>query len=267
MSRPSLSAMPESQTNRSTPSANTKLRLITWNCCCGPYSTKVPLLDPLMPDIAVIQECAKPGVTSDQCLWFGDNPRKGLAVQAYGDYRLRELPPAPDVPKFVIPVAVSGPTEFNLLAVWTKLQEPYRYVRAAAKAVEIYRELFLDSHTVFMGDLNSNAIWDAEHPPKLNHSALVSQLEELGLVSTYHHYYKEVHGRETRPTFYMYRRETHPFHIDYCFIPRAWANRISRVELGAFDEWCKFSDHRPMIVELTTADNLPSRITKPSAHS
>jgi len=173
-------------------------------------------------------------------------------VQAYRDYRLRELPTAPDVPKFVIPVAVSGPTEFNLLAAWTKLQEPYRYVRAAVKAVEIYRELFIGTPTVLMGDLNSNTIWDAEHPSHLNHSSLVSQLEKLGSVSAYHHYYNEIHGSETRATFHLYRREIHPFHIDYCFIPHSWANRISRVELGAFDEWRQFSDHRPLIVELRT---------------
>lgn len=262
MNRPTPVEIPRSLQVRGNASPSTQLRLVTWNCCCGPFSKKVPLLDSLMPDIAVIQECPKPEATSDQRLWFGDNPKKGLLVQAYGDYRLRELPPDPNVPKFVIPVAVSGPTEFNLLAAWTKLQEPYRYVRAAVKAVEIYRDLFLRAPTVLMGDLNSNTIWDAEHPSHLNHSALVSHLEQLGLVSTYHHYFKEAHGRETRPTFHMYRREIHPFHIDYCFIPRTWADQISRVELGAFDEWSKFSDHRPMMIEVETADIRTSRISE-----
>lgn len=132
----SPNAVSESNHIKGPASPNTKLRLVTWNCCCGPFSKKVPLLDLLMPDIAVIQECPRPEATSGQRLWFGDNPNKGLLVQAYGDYRLRELPKAPDVPKFVIPVAVNGPSEFNLLATWTKLQEPYRYVRAAVKAVE-----------------------------------------------------------------------------------------------------------------------------------
>jgi len=49
-------------------SAVPKLRLVTWNCCCGPFSKKVPLLDLLMPDIAVIQECPRPATTSDQRL-------------------------------------------------------------------------------------------------------------------------------------------------------------------------------------------------------
>jgi hypothetical protein len=237
--------------------ANRTLRLVTWNCCCGPFAKKVPLLDRLLPDIAVLQECPRPAATSDQRLWFGDNPNKGLLVQAYGDYRLRELPTAPEVPNFVIPVAVSGPTEFNLLAAWTKLQAPYRYVRAAVKAVDLYRELFLAAPTVLMGDLNSNTIWDAEHPAHLNHSALVSQLEELGLVSAYHHHYHEVHGRETRATFHLYRRESHPFHIDYCFIPQAWADRIAAVELGPFEAWRQFSDHRPLLVDLATGGPWP----------
>jgi len=252
MSRPSQNAGPPSHSTRSAASAGTKLRLVTWNCCCGPFSKKVPLLDQLMPDVAVVQECPKPEATSDICLWFGDNLKKGLLVRAYGDYRLRELPTAPGVPKFVIPVAVSGPTEFNLLAVWTKLQEPHRYVRAAVKAVEIYRELFLSAPTVLMGDLNSNTIWDAEHPCDQNHSALVRSLDELGLISTYHHFFNEAHGCESQATFHMYRREIHPFHIDYCFIPHSWASRISHVKLGSFMEWSKFSDHQPMIIEITT---------------
>lgn len=52
------------------------MRLVTWNCCRGPYARKMPLLDALAPDIAVVQECAKPEFQSPNCLWFGDNPNK-----------------------------------------------------------------------------------------------------------------------------------------------------------------------------------------------
>ncbi len=56
------------------------MRLVTWNCCRGAYAKKVPLLDPFEADIAVVQECAKPERESRTCLWFGNNPRQGLAV-------------------------------------------------------------------------------------------------------------------------------------------------------------------------------------------
>ena len=53
--------------------------------------------------------------------------------------------------------------------------------------------------TVVIGGLNSNAIWDGHHPAELNHSALVGLLSDLGLVGSYHHFYGEVRGSETRP--------------------------------------------------------------------
>src|ERR1700677_4424245 len=47
--------------------------VVTWNCSKGAYSKKVPQLDRFVADVAVIQECAKPEVESERCLWFGDN--------------------------------------------------------------------------------------------------------------------------------------------------------------------------------------------------
>jgi len=67
------------------------MRLVTWNCCRGQY-LKTSFLEALAPDIAVIQECAKPTCVNDQCLWFGHNPHQGVAVFANGPYRLRALP-------------------------------------------------------------------------------------------------------------------------------------------------------------------------------
>jgi exodeoxyribonuclease III len=239
------------------------MRLVTWNCCRGAHAKKAPLLDTLAPDIAVIQECAKPAVESSNCLWFGDNPRQGIAVQASESYRLDALPVLQDVPKYLIPVSVVGPTNFTLFAVWTHGKQPFRYVEAAVKAVDMYRDLIGDKPTVLMGDLNSNAIWDAEHPPKLNHSALVKQLAGLGLVSAYHHSQNEVHGRETLPTYYFQWNKDRPFHIDYCFVPKAWAKRILRVEIGSYEDWRQYSDHRPLLVEV--ADK-PRRGGRGSCH-
>ena len=226
------------------------MRLVTWNCCRRSYERKAPLLDSLAADIAVIQECAKPIAESDTCLWFGDNPRQGIAVQSSSRYRLRALPRNDDVPKFVFPVQVTGPECFSLLAVWSKGKQPFRYVMGVVKAVEAYRHLFEASPTVLIGDLNSNAIWDTWHPPHLNHTALVTSLSNHGLVSSYHHFFSEPHGAETRPTCYLLWKEGRPYHIDYCFVPRTWANRIRRIEVGSYVAWKQHSDHRPLLVEL-----------------
>jgi hypothetical protein len=81
------------------------MRLVTWNCCRRTYLKKTALLDALASDISVIQECARPSAETDHCLWFGDNPRQGVAVIANGVYRIRALPAEADVPRFSIPAA------------------------------------------------------------------------------------------------------------------------------------------------------------------
>src|SRR5258708_31698936 len=103
------------------------MRLVTWNCCRGPYLKNASLLDVLAADIAVIQEAARPEAQTDQCLWLGDNPRQGIAVFTRGPYRIRALPAAAQVPRYVIPVEVTGPTSYLLIAVWSKggQESPY----------------------------------------------------------------------------------------------------------------------------------------------
>ena len=201
------------------------MRLATWNCCRGPYLKKAPLLSAVSPDVAVIQECARPVAESDQCLWFGDNPRQGIAVVAAGSYRIRRLPIADQVPHYAFPVEFTGPTSFSLLAVWSKGRQTFPYVEAVVRAADLYRALFESGPTVLIGDLNSNAIWDTLHSKDQNHSALIRLLSQLGLVSAYHFFFGEAQGLETRPTYYFHWKESRPYHIDYCFVPETWAAR------------------------------------------
>lgn len=229
------------------------MRLATWNCCRGPYDKKAGLLDELGADISVIQECARPPVESEQLLWFGDNPRQGLAVAARGDYRLRRVRRARSVPKYVIPVEVTGPRNFLLFAVWTKTGQEHCYVEAAVRAVFLYRKLIASRPTVFMGDVNSNVIWDHQHDEDRSHTALVNQLSGLGLVSAYHAFFDEPHGKESRPTYYFLWKQHKPFHLDYCFIPTAWLSGLRKVEVGAYQPWKSHSDHRPVVVEIDLA--------------
>jgi len=226
------------------------MRLVTWNCCRGTYLKNALLLDPLAPDVAVVQECARPTTQTDQCLWFGENPHQGIAVISKGWYRIRAFPAIADVPRYAIPVEVAGPTNFLLIAVWSKGDQASPYIEGVVRAVELYRNLFTQYRTVLIGDLNSNAIWDSSHAAGLNHSALVKMLFELGLVSSYHFFYREGHGQEKQPTYYFQWKEQRPFHIDYCFIPEEWAPHVQRVEVGSYAEWKDRSDHRPLLVEI-----------------
>jgi len=177
------------------------MRIVTWNCCRGDFTAKAALLESMRADVVVFQECAKPATESAATLWFGDNPKIGVAIRARPSYQLKALPALVDAPKYVIPIAVTGPVEFTLFAVWSIGKQAYPYVEAVCKAVTLYRDLIRSGPTVLAGDFNSNAIWDKDHPADLNHSALVSQLEELGLASAYHHALGEKHGQETKPSY------------------------------------------------------------------
>lgn len=226
------------------------MHLVTWNCCRGQWAKKVHLLEPLSPDIAVIQECPKPPHESESCLWFGDNVRQGIAVLASPSFHLHRLPQLDDVPKYVIPVGVSGPVNFLLLAVWSKGGQRFNYVEAVVKAVMLYRSQIEATPTVLMGDLNSNVIWDATHPKGMNHTALVALLRELGMVSAYHQLHQETAGIESRPTYFFQWKESRGYHIDYAFIPESWSSGIRRVEVGSYEAWKQHSDHRPVLVDI-----------------
>lgn len=225
------------------------MRLVTWNCCRGAFLKKAKLLNPLAADIAVIQECAKPDHESSHCLWFGDNPRQGIAVLASSNYHLTPIQPLPDVPKYMFPVQITGPENFTLLAVWAKGRQQFPYVEGVFQGVEIYRALITGTTTLLVGDLNSNKIWNDTHPSDMNHSSLVQLLAELDLVSCYHQFLGERQGQESKPTYYFHWKQERPYHIDYCFAPTLWAKKLCKVEVGSFKQWREHSDHRPLLVE------------------
>lgn len=230
-------------------SSTSYMRIVTWNCCRGPALKKLPLLEPLRPTVSIVQECPRPLTEDDATLWFGDNPRQGIAVIASAGYRITAVQ-AREVPRYIIPIQVSGPVSFLLLAVWSQQDPEFRYVKGIIRAVDCYRDLIVGQPTVVAGDFNSNTIWDYKRPVGQNHSGLVRNLAELGLVSAYHHFYGEAHGTESRPTLFFLRNQARPYHIDYCFIPEAWAKHLRDVEVGTYEAWAKFSDHRPLVVDL-----------------
>lgn len=230
------------------------MRLLTWNCGKGRIDAKAPRLDALAADITVLQECARPDTTSDRCLWFGDNPRVGIAILLREGLAAVALPARADVPSYTIPISVQGPHGALLvLAVWSKKAPKHPYVEGVVEAIDRYSDLIREMPTVVIGDLNSNAIWDRQHPITHNHTALVTRLADLGLASAYHAHYGEAHGAESMHTFYLHRKAEKPFHIDYCFIPSAWLPGLKHVEVGSYADWSDVSDHRPLWVDVDDA--------------
>ncbi|MDB4951324.1 MAG: hypothetical protein JWM27_3973 [Gemmatimonadetes bacterium] len=226
------------------------MRLVTWNCCHGKVAAKSPPVLALAPDVLVMQECARPGDADGRWVWAGENPNHGIGVWARPEYRMEALPPLPGVPRYAIPVQVSGPHPFLLIAVWAMNEPEHPYVRALIRALELYRPWIEAQPTVVMGDFNANAIWNRSRPGARDHAYLVRLLGELGLVSSYHRFTDEEFGRETQPTLYLLRNERKPYHIDYCYIPEAWAASLTSVSVGGYAEWAAWSDHRPLVVDL-----------------
>jgi exodeoxyribonuclease-3 len=192
------------------------MRIVTWNCQMG-LDKKVDALLTLNPDVAVVPECSeKSAIALRQrgfnSLWFGFNPHKGLGVICRQDCALRALPQPEQ--KWIAPVEVNAPTPFTLIAVWacqigTKRAD--NYIGQVYQALTAHPEWFSQRPVVLAGDLNSNKIWDA-HQKVGNHSAVVKLLDEHGLVSAYHDWFREPQGEESRHTMFFYRRDERTFH-------------------------------------------------------
>jgi len=226
------------------------MRIATWNCSRGRYERKVPSLDGFGVDVLTVQEIARPVEDDASHVWREMNPHQGVAVSARGAFHVEPLAERPGVHPVTVPVHVRGSIEFVLLGVWAHKQRGVTYVDAVMSAIEAYKELILEHPCVVAGDFNASAIWNLKRKTRADFASLERQLNKLGLVSAYHHFFNERPGEETRPTHYFRWQEDQPFHIDYCFIPEAWLPRLRGVTVPDFHWGAALSDHRPIIVEI-----------------
>ena len=116
-------------------------------------------------------------------------------------------------------------------------------------AVKHYRDVV--GMYVTMEDKAGNVYlkcWD-EWDRWWNHSDVVNDLKAIGLESCYHQVAGEDQGKETRPTFFMYRKVEKPYHIDYAFLSQALLPN-AKLEIGDIDTWLEHSDHMPVVVDI-----------------
>jgi len=232
------------------------MKIITWNCN-GALRKKFENLLDLDADILVIQECENPKEIKDKkyfdwasnYLWVGDTKNKGLGIFAKQNIILKRLN-WPDYykehkVKHFLPCSVDG--EFDLVAVWTHHNKSpnFGYIGQFWKYLQLNKNEI--SNTIFIGDFNSNAIWD-QGDRWWNHSDVVKELSQMDIESLYHKFTKEQQGKETQPTFYLHRNQGKPYHIDYCFAPTKFKDKLQNVTVGKFDNWKHLSDHAPMIL-------------------
>jgi exodeoxyribonuclease-3 len=238
------------------------MKIITWNCNMA-FRKKADAILAYKPDLLVVPECecieklifgASTQKPSD-ILWFGNNQHKGLAIMAYNNLKLTPLEGNnPDL-QMIVPISVTGGDfDFNLFAVWAyNPNDPDgRYVEQVWKAIHHYDHLLSSKRTVLAGDFNSNTIWDRKHRAG-NHTNVVKYLEEKGIYSAYHLHHQQIQGKEAHPTFYLYKHQNKPYHLDYCFVSADIAENITSVEIGEHSYWCAYSDHMPVIVTFNAA--------------
>ena len=221
------------------------MKIISWNCR-GKFREKCQHIQKENADIYIIQECENPekyakefSVTHLDYIWCGENANKGLAIFRKPEIKLEKNEWIQRSLRFFMSVKING--VFDLVAVWAcrpYIEEYYDY-----QEMNIQR---FKADTVIMGDFNSNSVWDKLHGQR-NHTVVVEQLREKGLISAYHCVTGEKSGEESQGTFYQYSHIDKPSHIDYCFIS---PDKIKQFKLLPAEDWLKYSDHIPLLLEI-----------------
>lgn len=211
------------------------------------------------PDIVFIQECENQEkleasleqIDYKQLLWFGDNPHKGIGVISFQDYKIELHAEYNSDFKYIIPLSVSAQkTKMNVFVIWAM---PHKSIKSKSYVGQIwdavhYYETELNQPSILIGDFNSHVRWDKERNPG-NHSGVVSFLQNKNIESCYHRFHNISQGQELDPTWYMYKHEDKPYHLDYCFASKSLLLNMS-IDVGQFEEWIGLSDHMPLFVSL-----------------
>ena len=220
------------------------MRIVSWNCCGKEIDIRLQHLAPLKADLVCLQECRGDRSSVGRVVSSQRSPNKGLALWVRDEYFIAKSTTSLSVPHH-IRATVTKYGSFNVIGVWTH-KEP-TYSKCLKAILDAYSDI-QQTPTVIMGDFNSHPRFDRSNR-SYTHSDLVADLNKVGLVSAYHHFHSCQPGDEIHPTYFHQRKQNQPFHIDYCFVPEAWAHNVRSVTIPGFDEFST-SDHRPLVVDL-----------------
>lgn len=234
------------------------MKIITWNCNMA-FRKKFRKIKIFKPDLLVLQECehidkleeALDELEYYQIIWHGINLNKGLAVISFNNIEIEIQEDFNTDFDFVLPLkCTKNKNSVNLFAVWAmpnKKHPSKSYVGQIWDAINYYKSS-LSQPSIWIGDFNSNAIWDKKR--KLgNHSDVVSMFNDHHIFSIYHQQFQEAHGKESLPTLYLLKKKTKPYHMDYCFASNELVHLTTKMEVGTYNQWIKWSDHMPLIIE------------------
>ncbi|MDA8692524.1 endonuclease/exonuclease/phosphatase family protein [Saprospiraceae bacterium] len=234
------------------------IKIISWNCNMA-FRKKYQKLVDLKPDLLVIQECENDTkleryletLDYNQLIWYGDNPHKGVAIISFNTLEIKLNKKHNPEFKYVVPVTLKvNNRSINLFCVWAmphKIERRKDYVGQIWGAINYYEKL-LKKDSILIGDFNSNTIWDKKNKVG-THTDVVDFLNQKNIQSIYHEKFRVKHGEENEPTLYLLKQKERPYHLDYCFASKNLFNKKTTFEIGKYEDWIKFSDHMPIIID------------------
>lgn len=195
----------------------------------------------ILPEVACQAQVKLPN--GYQMEWIGDFPHKGLGVIWKSNIKTEFPDWFNPKHQYFLPLLIDDKL---IIAAWpttTEKNKPMKYPQIAMAALQEYAPYIKEHPTVITGDMNCYKGQSGE-TKQYSIQAILSFLEEIGLVSFYHDRTGEALGNETKATYYHQFKESQPFFIDYTFtnIP------IKSYELGEWDKM--ISDHVPQFIEL-----------------
>ena len=227
------------------------MKVITWNCNLK-FKEKFELIDSYDPDICFIQECEK--LKSDffpnyKYFWTGRNENKGLGVLTKKNEFFVDETHNKDLINF-LPIRSD---DLKLLGVWSFNHRASKFGSEVSgntiDAINFYKDWFGDNdeRCIVAGDFNNSIIWDKKGNDN-NFNNINDHFVDLGFVSNYHKLKNEVFGKESYATFFHTKKESKKYHIDYIY-----SKNLNPLELkvGSYTEWISYSDHSPLIAELS----------------
>lgn len=235
------------------------MRILVWNLNMAAHK-KIALLQQLAPDLAILPECAAPDVIVSKCpeftfadaQWQKRSRYKGLGVFSFGEVRLTRARTFDLRYEVFLPLTVTGPRCFNLLAVWSLNFHPTAGL-SMPEAVRFYRSFLSRREAVVAGDFNNSVFWD--RPGKrTNFVGVANFLSKLGLASVYHTVTGESFAQERHSTLWFLKRPMQGYHIDYCFMPQTWFSRSVSVWVGQHKKRLAHSDHAPLVITVNSND-------------
>jgi len=232
------------------------MRITSWNCNGGfknKFERVAEFDDDYGDDILVIQESENPKLLPARLLerypnviWEPASRDKGLLFLASERYQIANAQDYDETYSMVIPILVTGESEFTLIGVWGQKSETLWYTDYVLSALKYYESL-IEEDTIVVGDFNSTPKVRRPRKGGVDHADLVSWLEEHGLVSAYHVMHGEAHGDETMGTYAHRRDLSKPFHLDYLFASeRALSGSAAWITMSETD--MALSDHIPLFV-------------------